>query len=61
MLLQRSARTGAAAAVIAADLLASDGAWLLSSGRLLARITAVDGHQLPTSPLDGALRQLLDV
>ena len=48
-------------ALAPADLLASDGAWLLSSGRLLARITAVDGHQLPTSPLDGALRQLLDV
>lgn len=43
------------------DLLASDGAWLLSSGRLLARITSVDGTALPTSPLDARLRQLLDV
>ena len=43
------------------DLRASDGAWLLSSGRLLARVTSVDGDALPTSPLDPALRTLLDV
>lgn len=49
------------AALEPGDLLASDGAWLLSSGRLLARITSVDGTALPTSPLDARLRQLLDV
>ncbi|WP_413320446.1 aminotransferase class IV [Agrococcus sp. 1P02AA] len=43
------------------DLLTSDGAWLLSSGRLLARITSVDGQQLPVSPLDATLRRLLGV
>ncbi|SFS17857.1 4-amino-4-deoxychorismate lyase [Agrococcus baldri] len=43
------------------DLRASDGAWLLSSGRLLARVTSVDGQPLPVSPHDPALRRLLDV
>lgn len=43
------------------DLRDSDGAWLLSSGRLLARVTSVDGRSLPTSRLDRALRDLLDV
>lgn len=42
------------------DLRASDGAWLLSSGRLLARVTSVDGQALPTSPHDAALRRLLE-
>ncbi|WP_404313184.1 aminotransferase class IV [Agrococcus terreus] len=45
----------------AADLRAADGAWLLSSGRLLAAITAVDGEPMPRSPLDAALRRVLDV
>lgn len=49
------------AALTAADLLASDGAWLLSSGRLLAAVTSVDGQPLPRSPLDARLRSLLDV
>lgn len=49
------------AALTPDDLAASDGAWLLSSGRLLARVTSVDGRQLPTSGLDPALRSLLDV
>lgn len=44
-----------------ADLSAADGAWLLSSGRLLAAITAVDGEPMPRSPLDAALRRVLDV
>lgn len=44
-----------------ADLRAADGAWLLSSGRLLAAITAVDGEPMPRSPLDAALRRVLDV
>lgn len=42
------------------DLHGSDGAWLLSSGRLLARVTSVDGQPLPSSRLDPVLRQLLD-
>ncbi len=37
------------------------GAWLLSSGRILARITHVDGEPLPASPLDADLVRLLDV
>ncbi|WP_159433611.1 aminotransferase class IV [Agrococcus sp. Marseille-P2731] len=49
------------ASLVPDDLLASDGAWLLSSGRLLARITSVDGRELPASPLDPTLRRLLDV
>lgn len=43
------------------DLRGSEGAWLLSSGRLLARVTSVDGQPLPVSPHDPALRRLLDV
>jgi 4-amino-4-deoxychorismate lyase len=43
------------------DLRGSDGAWLLSSGRLLARVTSVDGEALPVSQHDAALRRLLDV
>lgn len=43
------------------DLRDSDGAWLLSSGRLLARVTSVDGRALPASRLDRSLRDLLDV
>ncbi len=49
------------AALTPDDLRASDGAWLLSSGRLLARVTSVDGEPLPSSPLDRELRRLLDV
>lgn len=37
------------------------GAWLLSSGRILARITHLDGEPLPVSPLDADLPALLDV
>lgn len=37
------------------------GAWLLSSGRILARITHLDGKPLPASPLDRDLAKLLDV
>lgn len=43
------------------DLRAADGAWLLSSGRLVAHVTSVDGEPLPRSPLDAALRRILDV
>ncbi|MCR8672018.1 aminotransferase class IV [Agrococcus sp. HG114] len=43
------------------DLRAADGAWLLSSGRLVAAVTSVDGHALPRSPLDGTVRRLLEV
>ncbi|MBO1768564.1 aminotransferase class IV [Agrococcus sp. TF02-05] len=43
-----------------ADLLGSDGAWLLSSGRLVAAVTSVDGTELPRSPLDATVRRLLD-
>ncbi|MET4100430.1 4-amino-4-deoxychorismate lyase [Agrococcus sp. UYP10] len=49
------------AALEPADLLGADGAWLLSSGRLLAAVTSVDGEPLPRSPLDGELRRILDV
>jgi 4-amino-4-deoxychorismate lyase len=45
----------------AGDLLAADGAWLLSSGRLLAAVTSVDGTSLPRSPLDGEVRRILEV
>lgn len=41
------------------DFARCEGAWLLSSGRLVARITHVDGHALPVSPLDGAIRAAL--
>ena len=41
------------------DLVAADGAWLLSSGRLVAAITAVDGRAMPISPLHGAVRRAL--
>ncbi len=41
------------------DLVASRGAWLLSSGRIIARITHADDVALPTSPLDAALTDLL--
>lgn len=37
------------------------GAWLLSSGRILARITHIDGSELPRSPLDETLVRMLDV
>ncbi len=37
------------------------GAWLLSSGRILARITHLDGRPLQASPLDSKLAELLDV
>lgn len=47
--------------MVPADLRAADGAWLLSSGRLLAAVTSVDGAPLPRSPLDAALRRVLDV
>lgn len=43
------------------DLARARGAWLLSSGRILARVTSVDGEPTPTSPLDGRLRGLLAV
>ncbi|MGC5075610.1 aminotransferase class IV [Agrococcus sp. DT81.2] len=43
------------------DLRAADGAWLLSSGRLVAHITSVDGRPLPRSPLDADIRRILDV
>jgi len=37
------------------------GAWLLSSGRILARITHLDGVPLQASPLDADLKRLLEV
>ncbi len=43
------------------DLRRADGAWLLSSGRLVAHVTSVDGEHLPRSPLDAAVRRILDV
>ena len=43
------------------DLGRCRGGWLLSSGRILARITAVDGAVMPVSPLDGELAKILDV
>jgi 4-amino-4-deoxychorismate lyase len=49
------------AALEPGDLTSADGGWLLSSGRLLARITSVDGRPLPRSPLDATLRRVLDV
>ncbi|GAA1419613.1 aminotransferase class IV [Agrococcus citreus] len=43
------------------DLRTADGAWLLSSGRLVAHVTSVDGEPLPRSPLDAEVRRILDV
>ena len=43
------------------DLGRCRGAWLLSSGRILARVTHVDGRELPSSPLDARLSRLLGV
>lgn len=43
------------------DLDRARGGWLLSSGRILARITHADGRELPTSPLDDDLARLLGV
>ena len=43
------------------DLRTADGAWLLSSGRLVAHITSVDGQPLSRSPLDADIRRILDV
>ena len=43
------------------DLGRARGAWLLSSGRILAPITSVDGTALPRSPLHGRLARLLEV
>lgn len=43
------------------DLWRARGAWLLSSGRLIASVNEADGKPLPASPLDGALRRILDV
>ncbi|MFT3887747.1 MAG: aminotransferase class IV [Arachnia sp.] len=37
------------------------GAWMLSSSRVVARISHVDGRELPTSPLDAEVRRLMDV
>ena len=41
------------------ELRASDGAWLVSSGRLLARVTHLDGAELPRGSADPLLRSLL--
>lgn len=38
-----------------------DGAWLLSSGRLLAPITEVDGNAIPRSPRHEQLARILEV
>ncbi len=38
-----------------------DGAWLISSGRLLAPITSVDGKAIPRSPMHATLARLLKV
>ena len=46
-------------ALTAEDFTRCRGAWLLSSGRLLAPITAVDGAPVPISPLDPAVRAAL--
>lgn len=55
----RAGYTIARGAVHRDDFVRCEGAWLLSSGRLVARITHVDGHPLPVSPLDGAVRLTL--
>ena len=49
------------AALTRSDLERCRGAWLLSSGRILARVTHVDGQELPSSPLDVRLSRLLGV
>ena len=44
-----------------ADLERMRGAWLLSSGRVLAPITHLDGREVPRSPLHGTLARVLRV
>lgn len=44
-----------------AQLKAANGAWLISSGRLAARITELDGEPYPQSPLDALIREVLEV
>lgn len=44
-----------------ADLDRIRGAWLLSSGRILAPITHLDGKPVPRSPLHDALARVLEV
>lgn len=43
------------------DLDEADGAWLLSSGRIVSAVTAVDDRPMPLGGLDGALRRALQV
>ena len=43
------------------DLYTLDGAWLLSSGRVLAPITHIDDREIPRSALHATLAQVLDV
>ncbi|WP_052459676.1 aminotransferase class IV [Tessaracoccus massiliensis] len=43
------------------DLYRARGGWLLSSSRLVARITHADGREVPTSPLDAQICRLLGV
>ena len=47
------------AALTRYDLERCRGAWLLSSGRIVAPVTHVDGVPVPRSPLDTALTELL--
>lgn len=44
-----------------ADLRAARGVWLLSSGRVLAAVTSIDGDAVARSPLHDRIGQLLDV
>ncbi|GAA2172853.1 aminodeoxychorismate lyase [Agrococcus versicolor] len=43
------------------DLARARGAWLISSGRLAAAITSIDGAPYPASPLHETLFRILDV
>lgn len=63
-LLQRAPDAGfevSVAELHVADLDRCLGGWLLSSGRILARITHVDGRPMPTSALNADLATLLEV
>lgn len=47
--------------LVVADLEKARGAWLVSSSRLVARVTHADGRPLASSPLDAQVRDMLRV
>ena len=47
--------------LVVADLEKARGAWLVSSSRLVARVTHADGKELSISPLDDEVRRMMRV